>query len=388
MRIAIDDFGTGYSSLGYLRQRPIDVLKIDKTFIDDMVDSAAAARAGRPASSAWRSTLNLTVIAEGIETPRHREMLARLGCPLGQGYLYSSPMGSTEALTWMATPGRRRPDRRVYVARGNDHLGRPCVTASVPPARRHRGRALAVAALGGAGVGYAASPPPPPQPAIQTTTPHSEHDITNIDVLRQQIRNYYGDPLGTGVFAADSNYAKEARRVARTRRALPRPAAPHPQAPGRSSSTSTTRRWPPGTTRSSATGRTTRRPTPTYVTGQLFPAVPGMVRLATTAEREGYAIFFLTGRPAAAGGGHARQPHRGRHGRGRRLPEADHAARRRGRPVHQAGRRRLPGLPEGRLRRRPERLVHHRSTTSRRPGRTSSRSATTSWPTSATSTAT
>jgi diguanylate cyclase (GGDEF)-like protein/PAS domain S-box-containing protein len=103
VRIAIDDFGTGYSSLGYLRQRPIDVLKIDKTFIDDMVDNAQQ-HALVSGIVSLAQTLNLTVIAEGIETPRHREMLARLGCPLGQGYLYSSPMGSTEALTWMASP--------------------------------------------------------------------------------------------------------------------------------------------------------------------------------------------------------------------------------------------------------------------------------------------
>lgn len=49
---------------------------------------------------------------------------------------------------------------------------------------------------------------------IQTSTPRSEKQVTNIDVLRQQLRNYYGDPLGTGTFAADSNYAKEARSVA------------------------------------------------------------------------------------------------------------------------------------------------------------------------------
>jgi diguanylate cyclase (GGDEF)-like protein/PAS domain S-box-containing protein len=103
VRIAIDDFGTGYSSLGYLRQRPIDVLKIDKTFIDDMVDNAQQ-HALVSGIISLAHTLNLTVVAEGIETHRHREMLARLGCPLGQGYLYSSPMGSTEALTWMATP--------------------------------------------------------------------------------------------------------------------------------------------------------------------------------------------------------------------------------------------------------------------------------------------
>src|SRR5690348_12291482 len=71
------------------------------------------------------------------------------------------------------------------------------------------GVAIAVSA---AGVGaYAATQ----QPAIKTFTPRSANQITNLDVLRQQIRNYYGDPLGTGQFGANSNYAKEARSVAR-----------------------------------------------------------------------------------------------------------------------------------------------------------------------------
>ena len=103
VRIAIDDFGTGYSSLGYLRQRPIDVLKIDKTFIDDMVDDAQQ-RALVSGIISLAQTLDLTVVAEGIETTRHRDMLARLGCPLGQGYLFAAPMDSTEALTWMTDP--------------------------------------------------------------------------------------------------------------------------------------------------------------------------------------------------------------------------------------------------------------------------------------------
>src|SRR4051812_46140745 len=72
---------------------------------------------------------------------------------------------------------------------------------------------LAIATLGGAGVGYAASAATA-EPAIKTITPRSERDVTNIDVLRQQLRNYYGDPLGTGQFAADGNYAREASRVA------------------------------------------------------------------------------------------------------------------------------------------------------------------------------
>src|SRR6478672_2953217 len=74
--------------------------------------------------------------------------------------------------------------------------------------------ALAIATLGGAGVGYAASAAATAEPAIKTITPRSERDVTNIDVLRQQLRNYYGDPLGSGTFAPDSNYAKEASSVA------------------------------------------------------------------------------------------------------------------------------------------------------------------------------
>ena len=68
--------------------------------------------------------------------------------------------------------------------------------------------ACLVTALAAGAIAYAAT-----GPAIQTFTPRSEKQITNIDVLRQQIRNYYGDPLGTGIFAADSYYAKEAESV-------------------------------------------------------------------------------------------------------------------------------------------------------------------------------
>jgi diguanylate cyclase (GGDEF)-like protein/PAS domain S-box-containing protein len=100
IRIAIDDFGTGYSSLGYLRQRPIDVLKIDKSFIDDMVESPQQLALVSGIVS-LAQTLNLTVVAEGIETAEHRALLARLGCPLGQGYLFSRPVSATEALVWM-----------------------------------------------------------------------------------------------------------------------------------------------------------------------------------------------------------------------------------------------------------------------------------------------
>ena len=154
--------------------------------------------------------------------------------------------------------------------------------------------AVAVATLGGAGIGYAAAT----GPAIHTRTPHSEREMTNIDVLRQQIRNYYGDEMGTGKFADDSYYAKEARSVAASgTRYL---AAPH-----RSYKTKAIVLDVDDTTLNTynyeiasnwAYNPTTNA---TFVTGQLFPAVPGMVDLATAAQREGYAIFFLTGRPQA-----------------------------------------------------------------------------------------
>ena len=100
VRTAIDDFGTGYSSLSYLRQRPIDVVKIDKSFIDDIAgDPQQHALVAGIVSLA--QTLNLTVIAEGIESARSRDLLALLGCPYGQGFFYSSPVDATEALTWM-----------------------------------------------------------------------------------------------------------------------------------------------------------------------------------------------------------------------------------------------------------------------------------------------
>jgi len=159
--------------------------------------------------------------------------------------------------------------------------------------------ALAVAALGGAGVGYAASSAATPQPAIKTITPRSEKDVTNIDVLRQQLRNYYGDALGTGQFGADSNYAREASSVARAGAhylAHARPKSHRTKAIILDVDDTTLATWNYEIASNWAYNPTTNA---TYVTGQLFPAVPGMVSTVTSAEREGYAIFYLTGRPTS-----------------------------------------------------------------------------------------
>ena len=97
MKIANDDFGTGYSSLSYLKRFPIDTLKIDKSFINEITtdeDEAAIVKAIVMMGHA----LGLTVIAEGVETPEQLAYLTTLGCDLIQGYLFSTPL-PTEAFT-------------------------------------------------------------------------------------------------------------------------------------------------------------------------------------------------------------------------------------------------------------------------------------------------
>jgi diguanylate cyclase (GGDEF)-like protein/PAS domain S-box-containing protein len=91
VEMAIDDFGTGFSSLSYLREFPIDVLKVDKTFIDDIsTDEHQVALVEGIVRIA--DTLGLQVIAEGIEDVEQRDRLAAMGCRFGQGYLFARPM--------------------------------------------------------------------------------------------------------------------------------------------------------------------------------------------------------------------------------------------------------------------------------------------------------
>jgi EAL domain-containing protein (putative c-di-GMP-specific phosphodiesterase class I) len=95
VRLGIDDFGTGYSSLAYLRRFPVDVLKIDRSFVDglgkDLEDSAVVA-----AVVSLADTLGLTTIAEGVETRLQRDCLVALGCSLAQGYLFARPVAATD----------------------------------------------------------------------------------------------------------------------------------------------------------------------------------------------------------------------------------------------------------------------------------------------------
>jgi len=97
LRLAIDDFGTGYSSLARLKHMPVDILKIDRSFIRDV-------HADRDASSmvsamiALAQNMGMAALAEGIETEDEWRFLADRGCPMGQGYYFSRPVPAADIL--------------------------------------------------------------------------------------------------------------------------------------------------------------------------------------------------------------------------------------------------------------------------------------------------
>jgi diguanylate cyclase (GGDEF)-like protein len=102
IRIAIDDFGTGYSSLGYLRQFPVDILKIDKSFVDPLADPSSEGTAFVQTILRLAKDLNLDATAEGIEHQIQRDTLTRLNCHSAQGYLMSRPLSRDATRDYIA----------------------------------------------------------------------------------------------------------------------------------------------------------------------------------------------------------------------------------------------------------------------------------------------
>jgi EAL domain-containing protein (putative c-di-GMP-specific phosphodiesterase class I) len=99
LRIAVDDFGTGYSSLAYLRQLPIDVLKIDKSFVDGVAETRASAALVHTQVQLAR-TMGFETIAEGIETEEQLAQLRYQRVDRGQGFLFARPLDAEAALAY------------------------------------------------------------------------------------------------------------------------------------------------------------------------------------------------------------------------------------------------------------------------------------------------
>jgi diguanylate cyclase (GGDEF)-like protein/PAS domain S-box-containing protein len=108
VKLAIDDFGTGYSSLSYLQELPIDVLKIDKSFVDGIAVSDQRLALAQTIVQLAR-TLQMDVIAEGIENEIQRDLLTSMGCHYGQGYLLAMPMPAQQAETLTKIGSRFMP---------------------------------------------------------------------------------------------------------------------------------------------------------------------------------------------------------------------------------------------------------------------------------------
>jgi EAL domain-containing protein (putative c-di-GMP-specific phosphodiesterase class I) len=100
VRLSVDDFGTGYSALSYLKSYPFDTLKIDKTFVQDVMKEPEDAALVRAIINMAHS-LGLTIIAEGVEDEAQTHFLKQEGCDFAQGYFYSHPLPAGEFTEWL-----------------------------------------------------------------------------------------------------------------------------------------------------------------------------------------------------------------------------------------------------------------------------------------------
>lgn len=132
IRVAIDDFGMGYSSLSRLKGLPVDVLKVDRSFVGNL-PSGGADRAITDAIVRLAASLGMETVAEGVETADQLQAVADLGCSQAQGYLFAVPMTIGEVPAWLGRwrlwEGPRLLDRTAKAVRAN-------LPASADAARR------------------------------------------------------------------------------------------------------------------------------------------------------------------------------------------------------------------------------------------------------------
>ncbi|MNZ70268.1 Phytochrome-like protein cph2 [compost metagenome] len=97
--LSIDDFGTGYSSLAYLKRLPVQVLKIDRTFVSAMSSNPSDAMIVQSTVGLGHA-FGMLVVAEGVEDASTAEALTRLGCDIAQGYYFGHPMPAERVMAW------------------------------------------------------------------------------------------------------------------------------------------------------------------------------------------------------------------------------------------------------------------------------------------------
>ena len=108
VKVAIDDFGTGYSSLGYLKRLPVNDLKIDKSFVINMMEDSGDAVIVQ-STIELAHNLGLTVIAEGVESDETWRRLRALGCDVAQGWLIGRPLPAADFANWLNRGGFMPP---------------------------------------------------------------------------------------------------------------------------------------------------------------------------------------------------------------------------------------------------------------------------------------
>jgi len=129
--LSLDDFGTGFSSLSHLCRHKFDTIKIDRSFLNN-VESRSESRAVIQAVSGLASSLDLTVVAEGIETFEQLQYVVKQGCSAGQGYFFAKPMPASAIPSYLATADEELAQ-----------FSKEQVIAMAPPTRRNRSRHIA-----------------------------------------------------------------------------------------------------------------------------------------------------------------------------------------------------------------------------------------------------
>jgi EAL domain-containing protein (putative c-di-GMP-specific phosphodiesterase class I) len=117
IQIAFDDFGTGFASLTHLRDFPVDIIKLDRSFVNDISQGGSSAAIIRALIGLGKS-MNLKIVAEGIETEEQAAFLRELGCDVAQGYLYAKPLSLEDARSFLVQHMTSRIDQGCSLTDG------------------------------------------------------------------------------------------------------------------------------------------------------------------------------------------------------------------------------------------------------------------------------